>query len=102
MFGAGGPALVVHLYRQPLAFPIIRTTLLAILGIMPIIRIGVETYNGNITEAVLKLSLYSAPVTILITLLARRFPPQISEISLRRFAFGLLCVLGLSLILKNV
>ena len=102
MIGAGGPPLVVHLYRQPLAFPVIRTTLLAILGIMPMIRIGFETYNGNITVAVLKLSLYSIPVTILFTLLARRFPPPASETAMRRFAFGLLCVLGLSLILNNI
>jgi len=102
MLGAGGPPLVVHLYRQPLSFPIIRTTLLAILGIMPMIRIGFETYNGNITEAVLKLSLYSVPVTILITLLARRFPPPVSEIAMKRFAFGLLCVLGVSLIFNNI
>ena len=102
LFGAGGPPLVVHLYRQPLPFPVVRTTLLAILGLMPLTRIGLETYNGNITGEVLKLSTFCTPLTVLVTLLARRFPPPISDLAMRRFAFGLLCVLGLSLIISKV
>lgn len=102
MFGTGGPPLVIHLYRQPLAFPVIRTTLLAILGIMPLIRIGMETYNGNITAQVLTLSAYSVPVSIVSTILARRFPPPLSDLAMRRLAFGLLCVLGVSLIANKI
>lgn len=101
MFGVGGPPLVIHLYRQPLPFPVIRTTLLAAIGIMPIIRIGFETYNGNITADVLELSLYCAPVSIVSTIFARRFPPPVSDLLMRRFAFGLLCMLGLSLIVSK-
>lgn len=100
MLGAGGPPLVVHLYRQPLAFAVIRTTLLAILGIMPFIRIGIESYSGNITASVLELSLYSVPVSIVSTILARRFPPPVSDETMKRLAFGLLCVVGLSLVLS--
>ncbi len=102
MLGAGGPPLVIHLYRQPLEFAVIRTTLLAILGIMPFIRIGLESYSGNITADVLKLSALGVPVSILSTLFARRFPPPVSELMIRRFAFGLLCLLGLSLIVSKV
>lgn len=101
MFGVGGPPLMIHLYRQPLPFPVIRTTLLASLFIMPFIRICFETYNGNITVDVLELSLYSVPVSIVSTLFARRFPPPVSDQMMRRFAFGLLCVLGLSLIISK-
>jgi len=102
MFGAGGPPLVIHLYRQPLPFPVIRTTLLASLFVMPCIRIAFETYNGNITADVLELSLYSVPVSIAGTLFARRFPPPVSDSVMRRFAFGLLCLLGLSLIVSKL
>ncbi|RKZ99341.1 MAG: hypothetical protein DRQ47_11205 [Gammaproteobacteria bacterium] len=102
LFGVGGPPLVVHLYRQPLAFPVIRTTLLGVLGIMPIIRIGFETYNGNINESVLKLSLFCIPASILTTLFARRFPPRVPNMIMRRFAFSLLCVMGLFLIISNI
>jgi uncharacterized membrane protein YfcA len=101
MLGAGGPPLVVHLYRQPLAFPVIRTTLLAILGIMPLTRIGIESYSGNITVSVLELSLYSVPVSIASTMFARRFPPPVSDQTMKRLAFALLCILGLSLIISN-
>jgi uncharacterized membrane protein YfcA len=102
LFGVGGPPLVVHLYRQPLAFPVIRTTLLGVLGVMPIIRISFETYSGNINESVLKLSLFCIPVSILTTLFARRFPPKVSDMIMRRFAFSLLCVMGLFLIISNI
>lgn len=102
MFGAGGPPLVVHLYRQPLKFTVIRTTLLAILGIMPLIRIIFETINGNVTWEVLGLVVFVVPVAILTTMFARHFPPPVSELVMRRFAFGLLCVLGISLILRQL
>lgn len=101
MFGAGGPPLVVHMYRQPLSFIVIRTTLLATLGIMPMIRISFETFNGNITEDILTLSLICVPLSIISTIIARRFPPPVSDITMRRFAFGLLCILGLSLVLSK-
>ena len=102
MFGTGGPPLVIHLYRQPLAFPVIRTTLLAILGITPLIRIILEASNGNITNEVLSLSLYSVPVSILATIFARRFPLPLSDLAMRRLAFALLCLLGLSLIVSKI
>ena len=101
MFGVGGPPLIIHIYRQPLTFPVIRTTMLAVLAIMTVIRILFESINGNITGAVLKLSLLSVPASILAALFARRFPPPVSDLAMRRFAFGLLCILGLSLILNK-
>ncbi len=102
MFGAGGPPLVVHLYRQPLAFSIIRTTMLAILGMMLVIRIGMEGVAGNITDDILELSALGIPVSIIGTLAGRRFPPPASDTAMRRFAFALLCAIGLSLIVGNL
>jgi uncharacterized membrane protein YfcA len=101
MFGAGGPPLVVHLYRQPLPFPVVRTTLLAILGIMPLVRLALEGAAGHVTLDILELGLLSVPVSIVATIAGRRFPPPISELAMRRFAFGLLCIIGLSLIIGN-
>lgn len=102
MFGAGGPPLVVHMYRQPLDFAVVRTTLLAILGIMPLIRVIFEIVSGNITLEIMKLVALAVPVSILTTLFAKRFPPPVSDLVMRRFAFGLLCVLGISLILRQL
>ena len=102
MFGAGGPPLVVHLYRQPLAFAAIRTTILAIFITMLVIRIAMEGAAGHITADILELSALGIPVSILGTLAGRRFPPPASDIAMRRFAFAILCVIGLSLIISNV
>ena len=102
LFGAGGPPLVVHIYRQPLPFATIRTTLLAILGIMPLIRIVLEGFNGNITGEILWLSALSAPVSIVVTLAAKRYHPPFSDTVMRRFAFGLLCLIGISLIANRL
>ena len=101
MFGAGGPPLVVHLYRQPLAFSVIRTTMLSILGIMLVIRIAMEGSAGHITGDIMELSALGVPVSIIGTLAGRRFPPPASDIAMRRFAFALLCAIGLSLIVSN-
>ena len=76
--------------------------LLAILGIMPLIRICLEAINGHITSDILKLSAISIPVTVLATVAARRFPPPLPDTAMRRLAFGLLCVLGLSLLVSSL
>ena len=94
LFGVGGPPLVVHLYRQPV--------LLVTLAMMCVIRIALEAQRGNITQDVVELSLFSVPISVLSALLARRFPPPISEDAIRRVAFGLLCALGLALIVGRL
>ena len=102
LFGAGGPPVVIHLYRQPFDFATIRSTLLAILGVMTIARISYESVNGNIDQSVVELSLLSIPTTILATMAGRRYPPPITDLSMRRAAFVLLGSLGLALILMKV
>lgn len=99
LFGVGGPPLVVHLYRQPLPFAALRTTLLMTLAMMCVVRIALETYNGNFTRDVIELGLLSVPVSFFSALLARRFPPPASDVVMRRVAFALLSLLGLALVL---
>jgi uncharacterized protein len=98
LYGAGGPPIMVHLYRQPMPFAAIRITLLAVLGAIPFVRLSMEGVAGHLDREILLLSLYSVPVSVLVTLFARRFPPPVSETTLRRFGFALLCVIGISLI----
>ena len=102
LFSAGGPPIAIHFYRQPLPFSEVRATLLVLLGIMSIIRLGMEGASGHIGMDVLQLSAVSMPVSILATLAARRFPPPLSDLAMRRFAFGILCVMGLSLIIGGL
>lgn len=102
LFGAGGPPVVIHLYRQPSEFATLRSTIMAILGVMTISRITFETYLGNIDLPVLELSLLAVPTTVIATLFARRFPPPVSELTMRRMALVLLASLGMTLILTRM
>lgn len=98
LFGAGGPPVVIHLYRQPGDFAILRSTILAILGVMTITRISYESFNGHIDQDILQLSLLCIPTTIVATVLGRRYPPPVTDLTLRRMAFVLLAALGITLI----
>lgn len=97
LFSTGGPPVIMHIYRQPLAFHVARNTLLMVLSIMSITRLGAETVNGNITRQVLIVSLVAVPVSVLGVAAARRFQVPFGDETLRRLSFVLLAVLGLSL-----
>ena len=101
LFGARGPPVVIHLYRQPVDFATSRSTMLAVLGVMTITRISYESFNGNIDLPVLQLSFWSIPTTVIATVFARRFPPPITDLTMRRLAFVLLASLGLALIVMR-
>jgi len=100
LFSTAGPPLVYYLYRQPYGIATVRATLLTIFSIATIVRIGFITAQGDITVDMLRLSLFSVPVVIVATMLGRRFPPPLSDVNMRRFAFALLVVLGLALLLS--
>ena len=75
--------------------------MLAVLGVMTITRISYESFNGNIDLPVLQLSFWSIPTTVIATVFARRFPPPITDLTMRRLAFVLLASLGLALIVMR-
>ena len=100
LFSTGGPPIVYHLYRQPFEVVAIRATLLATFGLAGVIRLGWLGARGSLTGGILALSACSIPVVIAATVLARRFPPPLSERNLRRFAFALLIALGAMLLLR--
>ena len=100
MFTTAGPPLVYHLYREPIPVEAIRSTLFAIFGIGTLVRIGVVTIDGSITAEILELTLYALPVVFLATLVGRRYPLPLSDIGMRRAAFGLLMLLGFTLLIS--
>ncbi len=99
MFSTSGPPLVFHFYRQPLARTVIRDTLLLIFSIHSVQRIAIVSWQGALTVDILAIALTALPVVLAVTWLARRFPPQLSDRTLRRVAFALLMVSGFSLCL---
>ena len=98
LFSTSAPPLIYHLYKQPLTIPTIRSTLLMTFMIGSTARIGYISTQGFITKDILLFALYSLPVVFLFTWLGKKYPPALSDINMRRMAFGLLIILGISTI----
>lgn len=102
LFSTAGPPMVYHLYRQPYSLDTIRSTLFSVFAISTAARIGYVGWEGDITPAMWHLSLYCLPIVILATWVGRHFPPPLSDIGMRRLAFGLLMLLGVVLLLSEL
>ena len=101
LFSTAGPPLVYHLYRQPLTVRVIRASLLAVFAVATTWRVAVVAVAGEISREMLWISLLALPMVLGSTALARRFRPPLSDLTMRRLAFGLLMLLGLLLVLSN-
>lgn len=97
LFSTAGPPLVYHLYRQPLKPQSVRETLVAVFAINAAIRLVTVTLAGNMPSSHFWWSLTTIPVVIAFTFLAKRWPPPISPDTMRRLAFLLLFLSGVSL-----
>lgn len=94
LFGVPGPPLIYHLYRQPVSLAAIRTTLLLVFGLICLFRIGLEVVHGSLNAKVLELTLFSVPVAAFAGWLYVRFPPALSDTTVRRGSFILFGVMG--------
>jgi len=99
LFSIGGPPLVFHFYRQPISLPSVRATLLATFFITTLARLFYVGAAGEITRPMLEVSLYCLPAVFFATLAGRRYPPPLPDIAMRRFAFVLLGLIGLFLLI---
>ncbi len=102
LFSTAGPPLVYHLYRQPLPLVRIRETLVAVFGLNAVLRLGMVAATGPIPSAGFAWSLLTIPAVMAGTHAARRWPPPLSPAALRRAAFVLLFLSGLSLALPSL
>lgn len=106
MFSIPGPPLIYHYYRQPVSIQAIRTSLLALSGVMSLIRLVMQGLQGDLNAEVMSLGALSIPVAMLASWLYVRFPPQLSDLSMRRGAFALFVAMGgfisLTAVLQNV
>lgn len=94
LFSASGPVMGWFNYRQPLTVAEIRTTLLASFALTTTFRTVVVGVAGGLTRQVWLLCLIACPLVLLGTWAGRRFPPPVSEITLKRLAFALLVLMG--------
>jgi uncharacterized membrane protein YfcA len=97
LFSTAGPPLIYHLYRQPFAAHRIRETLVMIFAVNAVVRLAIVTGSGNLPQGSTWWALLAAPVVILLTFIAKRWPPPMSAIAIRRAAFTLLLLSGISL-----
>lgn len=97
LFATAGPPLVYHFYRQPMAGAAIRTTLVLIFAVGLVLRLVVVGVTGNMPHGSIWWCLTAIPAILVMTAIAKRWPPPLSPRTLRRLAFLLLVFSGLSL-----
>jgi uncharacterized membrane protein YfcA len=97
LFATSGPPLVYHLYRQPLALRTLRETLVLIFFFNATIRIATVVASADVPPVSSWWALSALPMVVVLTYVARRWPPPLSDAALRRLAFALLTLSGLSL-----
>jgi len=94
MFSIPGPPLIYHYYRQPIPIQAIRTSLLAFSLAMSLLRLLLQTAQGELDTEVMSLGLLAIPVAMLASCLYVRFPPQLSDLTMRRGAFAIFVAMG--------
>ncbi|HSV81396.1 MAG TPA: TSUP family transporter [Ramlibacter sp.] len=99
MFSVPGPPVIYHFYVQPLALEQVRLTLLGIFGAVALVRLVLLATYGAVGSDALYLGLLSLPVVALTTAIFIRFPPRLSETTIRRAAFVLLSGMGVGILL---
>jgi uncharacterized membrane protein YfcA len=100
LFATSGPPISYLMYRQPLAIGVIRATLLSVFFISCLMRIVIMGVGGQITAPMVWVSLVGLPCVLITSVLAKRYPPNISPQVIKRIAIILLLLSGVSLSLK--
>lgn len=100
MFGFSGPPLIFHLYRQPMTQAAVRSTLVLLFACSAAIRTVFVGLQGGFDGGVRKLFAWSVLLVVAATLAGRRYPPPLSPKKIRRIAFAIMALLGISLVVK--
>ena len=97
LFGMPGPPIVFLMYRQPLDLNIIRQILLIVFLFISLFRmIYLAMVEGFDTTSYLA-ALFSLPLIAFMTKVGKRFPPTMSQESIRRGTFSVLVTIGIAL-----
>lgn len=89
-----GPPIVYHLYRQPFSIELVRSTLLMVFACTSASRTAYVYFDGSLGASIIWLSVIAVPLVALVTLVARRYPPPLSNDQLRKLVFGVLMMVG--------
>ncbi len=99
LFATGGPPLVYHFYRQPMALRTVRDTLVATLAASSLLRLVVAIPAGQFSANALTLSLLAAPLVFGLSWWLERHPPGWSRLAVLRLVCALLLLTGIGLVL---
>lgn len=102
LFATSGPPVIWLIYRQPLPLDTIRVTLVSYFCLTQAWRLGLVTAGGGLSARMLVATAGAVPAIALGTWLARRFPPRLSPLTLRRGALVLLFMSGVALVVTAV
>ncbi len=84
LFGLGGPPLIYHFYRQPLAIETIRALLLSTFLCSSLSRTVVLVWERQLTVEILTISAIAIPLVMLVTYLTQKYPSNISPNTMRK------------------
>ena len=98
LFATSGPPVIWLLYRQPLTLDTIRVTLVSYFCLTQAWRLGLVAAAGGLSARMLVATAGAVPAIALGTWAARRYPPKVSPLTLRRAALSLLFLSGVALI----
>lgn len=101
LFGMAGPPVIFHFYRQPLELAAVRTMLLLVFAFTSGSRTAFVAFQGGLTAEVWLLSGMAVVLAAAAAIAGRRFPPPLPPTTMRRIAFGILIVIGVSLIVSS-
>ena len=94
MFATSGPPVIWQLYRQPLPLAAVRVTLVGLFFVTQIFRLGLVAATTGISAPILMSAAGAAPAVMLGTWAARRYPPPVAALTIRRVALALLFLSG--------
>ncbi len=98
LFSTAGPPVVFHLYRQPWSLASIRSTLLTIFVLSTLVRISWQSARGELLWSMIEVALYCTPPVLLAAHWGALLAPRIAPTRMRRFAFALLALTGVGLL----
>jgi uncharacterized protein len=98
MFAAAGPPLVYLMYRQPLAHTRVQESLIFFFGIASLLRLALTVPAGTFSMHAVTLTAEAIPVVLVVTVMAARRPPPLSERPLKAVVCLLLILTGAGLV----
>ncbi|MYE10983.1 MAG: sulfite exporter TauE/SafE family protein [Gammaproteobacteria bacterium] len=94
LFAVGGPVMAYHLYRQPVPLADVRATLAVLFLVGNAGRSVVVGAAGDLDGTTLTLFVAGLPVVFAFTALGRRFPPSVTDRTMRRLSSVLVVAVG--------